>query len=198
MKTGFHLIVVLSAWTTLLIPNVEARLYRWTDAQGNVHYSDKLPDSQAQGLTELDQRGMVRKTPEKRASAGDLARQQEEQKALLEQKRRDRALLDSFSSPAEIDALRDRQINAVQARQQTILVRAQELQGKQAKLKQQADALRQKKKKIPEALTQDMLAADKDADRLNLESKKMADEIDAIKSRAEHDKNRLLELRGAH
>lgn len=195
MKIGIY---IFSALMLSMMMSVDARLYRWTDGQGNVHYSDKMPDSSAKGLTELDQRGMVRKTPEKKISAEDIARQEVEQKALLEQKRRDKALLDSFSNTAEIDALHDRQISAVQVRQQNIQLRMQETGEKHRRLTAQISVLTQKRKKVPEVLAEDAATTQKELDRLEAETRKSADEIDAIKERTEQDKKRYTELRGTH
>ncbi len=195
MKVGICLFVAVQIW---VMSNADARLYRWADEQGNVYYSDKMPDAQAKSVTELDRRGMIRKVPAHQASAGELARQEEAQKLRQIQRRRDKALLDSFSSTAEIDALRDRQIDAVAVRRQTILLREQEATGKYEHLIQQADLLRRKNKKIPDALSENIDMTRLELERLKLDSSKAMDEITSIRDRAEYDKKRYIELSGAH
>lgn len=98
--------------------HAQADIYKWKDAQGEVHYSNTLP-AQAAGYAniELDKHGLVVKqksaapTPEQRASeAAAQARQAIEQQSLTEQKRRDTALLNTYTNPAEIDLARDRNL----------------------------------------------------------------------------------------
>jgi len=188
---------ILGSTLALAALTVEARLYRWVDEHGNVQYSDSHPPGNAKDMIELDSRGMVRKAAGKKASAGELAQQEAEQKIVQEQKRRDHALLESFSRPEEIDVLRDRQINAVEARVQTNKLRSQALQDKLKSLKAQVEAVTKARKKPVDAVQEDLELARKELDGLDAEAKKMTVEIAAIKERAEVDKKRFIELSGA-
>ncbi|MDR3411471.1 MAG: DUF4124 domain-containing protein [Formivibrio sp.] len=187
----FGVILALTALT------VDARLYRWVDEHGNVQYSDSAPSGNVRDLTELDQRALVRKRQEKKVSASELAQQAAKQKMTLEQERRDNALLQSFGRPEEIDVLRDRQLNAVDARVQTNKLRIQEAQDKLGRLTAQADALAKAGKMPNESLQADIASTRQELGVFDAEAKKMAAEITVIKERAEADKKRLLELRGA-
>ncbi len=190
-------VYLLGCGLALSALTVDARLYRWVDEHGKVQYSDSRPPGNIKDLTELDQRGIVRKSPEKKASAAELAQQESEQKVVLEQKRRDRALLESFTRTEEIDVLRDRQINAVDARVQTNKLRSQAAQDKLKRLTAQADAALKARKKSAEALQADMASTRKELAVLDAEAQKLSVEIATIKERAEADKKRFLELRGA-
>lgn len=195
MKPGIAFVAIATLFVAMM---ADARLYRWTDEHGNVHFSDKKPDANAKGVAELDQRGIVRKTPEKQMSTENAARQSAEQKETLEQRRRDKALLDSFSNVAEIDALRDRQVGAVEVRLQTAQLRRQEVQEKQGRLTAQIQSLTQRGRKVPESLGQELAATGKEMERLESEAQNIRNEISAIRMRAEADKKRYIELRGAH
>lgn len=186
------LVVALCAVTA------EARLYRWVDEHGNVQFSDKPPTGQVKELNELDQRGMVRRAPEKKASSGELAQQASEQQMIQAQKRKDHALLQSFTRPEEIDLLRDRQISAVETRSQTNKLRSQGAQNKLKRLTAQTDALKKAGRTPNDTLQADLDATRKELDVLAAEEQKMALEITAIKERAEADKKRFQELRGSH
>ncbi len=188
---------ILGGALTLCALTVDARLYRWVDEHGNIQYSDRLPPANIKDMTELDQRGMVRKAPEKKASAGELAQQASEQKIVQEQKRRDRALLQSFSRPEEIDMLRDRQITAVEARVQTNKLRTQGTQDKLRRLTAQADTSIKVGKKPVDTRQADLESTHKELGMLDAEAQKMSAEIATIKERAEADKKRFLELRGS-
>lgn len=109
-------------WGVLLVlavySDAHADIYKWKDAQGEIHYSNSLP-AQAAGYAnvELDKHGLVVKqksaalTPEQRATeAAAQARLASRQQSQTEQKRRDTALLNTYTNPAEIDLARDRNL----------------------------------------------------------------------------------------
>jgi hypothetical protein len=115
-----HTVLVTFALTTLLgslaLP-VAAVTYRWVDSNGHVHYSDTMPPQQAgMGHQELDKQGRVvkdvertRRTAEEQRRAEEVRRRAEaERQKQLDQERRDRALLTSYTSEEEIDLVRDR------------------------------------------------------------------------------------------
>lgn len=174
---------------------VNARIYRWVDEHGKVQFSDSPPPSGKQTATEYDTQGMVRKVPEKAASAGEIAAREAEKKKQLEQKRKDAALLQSFSRPEEIDLLRDRQINAVNARVQTNKIRQQTVEGNLKRLTERQAALSKAGKKVPDSIAADIGSARAELSVLQVESRKLDAEIQGIKEKAEADKKRLQELR---
>lgn len=111
--------IVLFAIATI----AHAELYKWTDGSGVVHYSDHLPpDAVDRAHEQLNRQGIpVRKTekaapPQSRTSS---AAEQERDRTLARERqateRRDRALLDSYSSTAEIDLARNRALSTINA-----------------------------------------------------------------------------------
>ncbi len=193
-KTSTFFLAALLVTSSL---TVEARLYRWVDENGKTQFSDKPPSTHAKGLTELDQRGMVRKTPAKAASVGEIARLEAEKQKLIEQKRRDNALRQSFSKPEEIDLLRDRQVEAVRSRQQTNKLLRQTAADKIGRLNGQIEALSQSGKPVSDMLKNNLQMAHQEQSALEAEARKMDAEVAAIMARAEGDKQRLLELQGS-
>jgi hypothetical protein len=105
-----------------------AKLYRWTDADGNVHYSDKIPvEASGQGRTELNKRGLEidqvapAKTKEEFEKERALELLRKEQEALiLEQKKKDRALLRSYRSEGDIVMARDGKLAAIDTSKKVI------------------------------------------------------------------------------
>lgn len=188
--------IILLAMLSLSALAVQARVYRWVDAQGNVHFSDKPPASVAKELSELDQRGMVRKEAEKVLSASEVAMREAARQTELENKRRDQALLMSFTRPEEIDFLRDRQIDAVQARLQTIKLRAQATEERLKRVSDKAAALSKAKKTVPDNIKADIEQAQNELVVFAADEKKLMTEIDVIVERAAQDKKRFIELRG--
>jgi hypothetical protein len=100
-----------------------AKLYRWVDEDGKVHYSDKVPPQAVEGArSRLNERGIIveqesaAKTPEERAREEEVERLRKEQQRLIEeQKARDQALLRTFRTEDDIILTRDGKLAAVDA-----------------------------------------------------------------------------------
>jgi len=98
-----------------------AAMYKWVDEKGVVHYTDKLPpDAVDKASTELSKQGVpVNKTdkaltPEqRRAKEQDADKAKEAARAQEELARRDRALVASYASEAEIDLARNRSLQTI-------------------------------------------------------------------------------------
>ncbi len=101
-----------------------AKLYRWVDETGKVHYSDKVPPEHVkQARTELDERGLERehveraKTPEEIAKEKELEQLRQEQQRLIEkQEQADNVLLRTFRSEEDIILARDGKLAAIDSR----------------------------------------------------------------------------------
>jgi hypothetical protein len=97
-----------------------AKIVCWKDKSGKVvGCGDRVPpEYQSSATKELDQRGVTRKTTESAEEAAkrqardkELAAQKvADEKRLAEQKRQDNALLNSYTTAAEIDQRRDRDL----------------------------------------------------------------------------------------
>jgi hypothetical protein len=191
-----RLAATLLCFSMLLPHTSEARIYRWVDAQGKTQYTDTPPPSDAKVIHELDKQGMIRATPTPRLTASQVLEQQQAKLKAEADKRRDRALLQSYSKPEEIDRTRDSQIDAVLARSQTSKLRLSAAQEKQKRLKNQADALLKRKKPVPDDLLADQKASADEILHIMEEQKMQDQEIRQIKERADADKARLIELLG--
>ncbi|WP_373974007.1 DUF4124 domain-containing protein [Chitinibacter sp. SCUT-21] len=172
-----------------------AAVYRWVDETGKVQYSDKPPAGQFKGgITELDKQARVRNASSSMSEAERSAEQARKQKE-IEQRRKDRALLQSFSKPEEVDLLRDRQIEAVAAAQQTNRLRLQTLQERQNKLNQQAERHTKAKKPIPSDLQTELDLNREEIKAINESLARQDQDVAKIKEKAEADKARLIQLR---
>jgi chromosome segregation ATPase len=98
-----------------------AGLYKWTDDKGEVHYSDKAPqETPTKGATVLDKQGRhVKKiepplTPEQiKAKADEDEQQRALAKARDDQARKDKALMQSYTSESEIQLARNRALTTI-------------------------------------------------------------------------------------
>jgi hypothetical protein len=100
-----------------------AGTYKWTDEQGVVHYSDKAPpETPAKGATMLDKQGRQVKKIDPPLTAEQVktkADEEERQRTLAktkdDQARKDRALMQSYTSENEIDIARNRAISTLES-----------------------------------------------------------------------------------
>ncbi len=149
---------------SLCHPVEAAKLYRWVDEDGKVHYSDQVPPEHArQARQELNEQGIAvdsvdsAPTPEQmkaaraKAQAEAEARRQEEA-----QRRRDQILLNSYTGVADIERSRESEISALQ-RTVDMTRAAQESQRRQlAKLVSRAADMERAGNRVPEDLVSDM------------------------------------------
>ena len=100
---------------------VQARLYKWIDENGQVHYGDSVPaEYLSKEHKELNEQGLSVKeveaaeTDEQRAERlrQEQVKKRKEQRA-AEQRQRDRVLLDTYTTERDLVAARDARIEAV-------------------------------------------------------------------------------------
>jgi hypothetical protein len=197
LSTGLILFSLISA-------NVEAKLYKWVDDNGTTHYGETIPPEYAnKDATQLNSKGIVEKrieklTPEeKQAKKEDEAKKNADQQAALESKRRDIALLSTFSNEKEIDDARKRSTQQVEARIDSVKTMLESAQGALAgHLKEKEDLTRQNKK-IDPTLTEDIVEDHVKVDKLQMDLAQNEKELASVKARFDADKSRYRELKGA-
>jgi len=101
----------------------EAKLYRWVDDKGEVHYTDRIPAEYAnrdrnvlnkEGVRVGFEEGEI--TPEERAEAERKAAEAATVAARkAEVARRDRMLLETYGSVSDIEDLRDRRLELLES-----------------------------------------------------------------------------------
>lgn len=92
-----------------------AKMYRWTDAEGNTHYSDKIPKEAIERThSTINQRGLITDTKDPARSDEEYARELEVKRLRAEQKKelerqqaKDRVLLNTFRTDDDIILARD-------------------------------------------------------------------------------------------
>lgn len=182
----------------------QAAMYKWVDAQGRTHYGDTLPQ-QATGRAnvELDKQGLAIKqnagamTPEQQQlRAAEQVRLQQELQAKTEQKRRDTALLNTYTSAADIDLARDRSLELVKLSIKNSQNQLSQLRAQQAQIDQQITLKTQGKHRIPVRITE---AHDANAREIALLESAIAQknkEMTDTRARFATDKARFIELTG--
>jgi hypothetical protein len=122
--------------------SASAQLYKWTDENGKVHYSDTVPPSandraRKEMRTDGTVKGQIDRAlspEERRAAALKKADEEKEQIAKSERDRKEKALLTSYSSIEEYDRVRARDLAQVQSENTAIENRMFVAQNQRAEL----------------------------------------------------------------
>jgi len=167
-----------------------AATYKWVDDQGVVHYSDKVPpEAVSNGATVLDKQGRPTKkiepapTPEQvKAKAAAEEQQRALAKSLEDQARKDRALMQSYTTEEEIDVARNRALS-------TIDTQVKAAQAYSADLTRQQQNLKKKKasygdKPVPIEVERELNTVDVELSRLT-----------AVNAKYDTDKKRWEEIK---
>jgi len=132
--------LILSIFVLMVLLPLQAQaLYRWVDGKGVVHYSDQVPPTDADKERKiLDKTGRTVKTIDRAKTKEELAEEKrraalkaKQQKVLNKQKEKDRVLLLTYQSLAEIYEARDVKITTVE---NAILISQSTLKSQKKKL----------------------------------------------------------------
>ncbi|MEW6679262.1 MAG: DUF4124 domain-containing protein [Pseudomonadota bacterium] len=194
--------LVLAVVLSMATLSVGAATYRYVDDKGRVIYSDTMPPQQAgKGHQELAPSGRVVRevervplTEEERRRAEAARREAEEAKRrALEAQRRDRALLSSYTSEAEIDLVRDRALELEQLRITSLETQMNYASEKLAK----ANAAIAKRPDNPAKVHLQMREeAQSDLTGIALHLAQARKNLEAIRVKYDADKQRYRELKG--
>ena len=155
------LTLIAIAGTLLWAAPVDAgKLYKWTDENGKVHYTDTPPpESSSQERQVLNEQGMVTDTLERQKTAEEIAAEQaaadavrKEQEAREAQAARDRALLSTYTNVEQIEMARDGRLAAIESQINVVSSTISNLEERLAGLERQAAALQGNDKPVPERL----------------------------------------------
>lgn len=196
-------ILIFTLAASLLATPVIAKLYRWVDADGKVHYTDKLPPSQVnKARTELNKRGIQvkqigrAKTAEELAQEKELKRLRKEREKIIEkQKADDRVLLRTFRSEDDIIMAQDGKLAAIDVMIQIAIsnikqVKAQLLNMQNSAASWERQGKKPSKKLLGEIASSRQHLKDSYATIINREKDK-----EKIRHKAQQDLKRFLELK---
>lgn len=182
----------------------DQKLYRWVDKDGQVHYGDSIPPEYAEqdrdllnrhGIPVGHEEGLVTPEEARAKAAADKAA-----KDIQIQKQRDRTLLQVYQSVEEIEVLRDRRLELIDA-QLTIQEQSlANLRAKHAQYEKQALRFLPHSKEpdaqpLPEELALDLQRSKSDigTQQRNLEKKRL--ERETIRTNFGADIKRFKELK---
>jgi len=184
-----------------------AKLYKWVDDNGTTHYGETIPPKYAnKNRSELKKSGRIvesRKiiSPEQRRAEREAkkaieAKKLAEKRTAEEKARRDRMLVDTYSSVAEIDLARKRNLRQIELRINSLLARIKITNENLQDLQAEADGYASKKHKIPPSLKEDLITTEARLEKLRGDLTKPSAEKDALEARYDDDEKRYRELTG--
>jgi hypothetical protein len=188
-------------WVALasLLPGANAATYRWTDEDGKVHYSDKAPPDAPKGAAVLDKQGrQVKKidaplSPEAiKAKADEDARQKAEAKARDDQARKDRALMQSYTSENEIDLARNRAVSTLEAQITSAMSFSENLQKQQKALAARKQTYAGKP--VPIELERESASVEEELSRQNILIRQKQEELAMVAEKYDTIKQRWREI----
>ncbi|MBI5438515.1 MAG: DUF4124 domain-containing protein [Nitrosomonadales bacterium] len=196
------LLVALAIGITFSLP-AAAKMYKWVDDKGTTHYGETIPPEYAnKNRTELDKSGRVVEkkevlTPEeRRANEEAETKKRAADEAALEAKRRDKALVNTYSNEKEIDLARSRNLQQIDARVSSINSLLKTANDNLLKYQKESGDVAKAGKPIPAALKDDLRESQARLDKLKQDLEKANAEKAAIEARYDADKARYKELTG--
>lgn len=190
------LLMSAAALCAVISLNAEAKLFKWVDNNGTTHYGETIPPEYANKEAVKLEKGRIEKREDKSANAPKIAKDPMVEKARIEAERRDNALINTYASEQEIDLARDRNLQQVEARTNSFSTLLKSAKENQAQLQKEAEGLTKQGRKIPKSLEEDLVQAQANVDKKQLELDNSLKETEAVKMRYEADKVRYRELKG--
>jgi len=185
-----------------LCTNAEAKLYKWVDDNGTTHYGETIPPEYAnKDATRFSDKGRVEKrieklTPEEqRAKEAAEEKKKAEQQVAMETKRRDTALLSTYSNESEIDLARDRGLQQVEARINSFNTMLLSAKDSLLGLNKERDDILKQNRKIPKSLEDDVAEANVRIEKVQKDLAQSEQERANVKAKFEADKLRYRELK---
>ncbi len=180
--------------------------YKWVDDKGITHYGDTIPpEFKEKANSELSKRGITIKktdqalTPDEiRARADAESHAKQEDARLQEQRRRDQALLQSFTAEHDIELKRDRDLQQIElgiANNQSVLKSAEK---RLAESRVRAETLTKTDKPVPDGLKQDIENDEKEKLRLERLIEQKRQELGTVREKYDDYRRRFAELQSAN
>jgi len=203
MKTTYQKTFLLLLPAFLLCGNAVAeRLYKWVDADGQVHYSNRLPPEAVMGeRSVINERGRTLQvlsappTPEERAEQKRLE-ELEKKRAELAEKRaiHDRSLLASYTNTDDMYSAMEGRVSAVDSLIKLTNSRIGSMQKNLLELTEEAASYERSGKPLPERLQHQItnLRKQLDHNKAFVQDKEL--EIEDIRQQFEADIRRFNEL----
>ena len=111
-------LTLVAGMTAVAHADQKGATYRWVDEQGVVHYGDSIPPQYAQqAATVINKQGMTVGHVDAPRTEAQLAQQAAAAAQAAQQKQHDAFLLATYTSPRDIESLRDERLTQLRGQQ---------------------------------------------------------------------------------
>jgi len=144
--------------------SAHAKMYKWVDEFGQTHFGDKIPEQYLdKEHREINEQGAIIKkidalpTEEEKAEVRKQAQLKKEREHLLkEQRKRDRVLVDTYTTERDLIAARDARFEAVDSQIQLSDSIIENTQRKLEKTEKTIENIEKSGRKVPENFTNNL------------------------------------------
>ncbi len=176
------------------VPAAQAA-FKCVDDKGKSHFQDTPPAACANVVIyEVSSQGSVIRRIEPTPAALAAPKDVNAERQAAEQKRRDRALVETYSSPAEIDIARDRNLDIIRSRLDGVKTRLAQLESRESEL--QAGVASYKGKPAP-AVQQDLEKVQAEKAQVQASLARFQKDYDQTQAQFDADKKRWVEMKAA-
>ena len=183
--------------------SAQAKLYKWLDDKGITHYGEVIPPEYANKERDsINKSGMLDKRPEKINYESVKAKEEAETKrkqdnvVIIEQQRRDAALLNTYSNEKEIEQARERSMVLINARLDSSKMLLKSSQENLEGLKKEFDNRTKASKKIPVSLSNDIAMSEERVLKMQAELDKNEQHLVSVKARFDGEVELYRKLKG--
>lgn len=204
LKRGLVLVTLTSS--LLWAAPAAAKLFKWVDEHGTTHYGETIPPEYANRSSQTLDKGKVKDRSEEFDPNKSKALKEADDKkkadaaaaeiAAAEQKRRDNALLNTYSNEKEIDLALNRSLQLLDARVSSFTTMVKSAQETVDAHRKEVDDRQKAGKKPPQSLLDDVASSEARLERLKKDLAQSEREVVNVKARFEADKSRFRELKG--
>jgi Domain of unknown function (DUF4124) len=189
-RITFYFFIVLCTVSNLAFADGK-KIVKWVDSSGVTQYGDKMPASEAgRNNSEMNKQGMVVK---KNVTADKSNEALDQQK--LEQERRDKILLASYTKADEIDLARDRNLQMDQAAVQALNQQKINITNRTSRNNKTAEGFRTRKKPLPAYLSDELKLSKTESANVNKQLAQRKLSMEATRKRYAEEKERFIALK---
>lgn len=178
-----------------------AKLYCWKNKAGKTECGDKVPyEYQDATVKEMNKQGVVTGrtesvSPEERKSREEaLAKKQIEDQRREDLRRKDKALLDTFTNVKEIDLKRVRDVQLIESNIDTLQSNLRNMDDRRADTQSRIDQFLKGKRPVPPAFQEDIERVDTEKAQTERLIEQKRNEIVLLNQRYDELKKRFAEL----
>ena len=179
------------------------KLYCWKNKAGKTECGDKVPyEYQDAAIKEMNKQGVVTGrtealTPEERKAREEvLAKKKAEDQRREGQRRKDKALLDTFSNEQEIDLKRTRDVQLVESNIETLQGNLKNMAERQIDARARSEQYKKDNRPVPQPILDDIERLNSERAQTERQIALKRREIAALNQRYDELKKRFAELTG--